>query len=223
MFRTILDWSEVWAMFIPLIITLWKRKQPEYMRPVVLYVWIAFFLNLTANISAEYKHKWNLPHWLHSNNFIYNTHALVRFFLFAWFFNLLRQDRLVQLKKWLPWAFLVFAIITFSFFDDFFDWNKLSSLIFSVSAGTLLFYCIIYFMHLVLDERIQHMKTQKGFWVVTGLLIYLTINFFIFLFYTTLVTTNTKFAIQIWDVHNIAFIIFCICLAIGLYGANQRR
>jgi hypothetical protein len=223
MLRDILNWSEVWALFIPLVITLWKRDQPKYMRPVVLYVWIGFFLHLLANISGEFKYKWNLPHWLHTNNFIYNAIAIVRFFLFAWFFNLLGQDRLVRMKKVLPWLFLVFAVITFSFYDDFFDWNKLSSLVFSVSAGILIFYCIQYYMFFLLDEKIQSLKTQKGFLVVTGLLIYLSINFFIFLFYTTLVSSNTKFAVKIWDVHNIAFVIFSVCIALNLYGSNQRR
>ena len=57
-------------------------------------------------------------------------------------------------------------------------------------------------------------------WVVAGLSIYVAVNFFIFLFYATLIATALKFSIVIWNVHNIFFIIFCIFIAIALNDSD---
>jgi len=56
------------------------------------------------------------------------------------------------------------------------------------------------------------------FWIVTGLSIYLVTNFFVFLFYAPMLSVDVNLAINIWNVHNIAFIIFCVFITKAFYG-----
>jgi hypothetical protein len=42
-FRFILDWSEVWALLIPLAILLFYRNKTAYLKPVRIYIIVAFF------------------------------------------------------------------------------------------------------------------------------------------------------------------------------------
>ncbi len=218
MLQQILDWSEVWALFIPLAIILTRKNPPAYLKPVRLYIWIALLLN-TAALVIWYRNRLgltDLPEFLHSNNFLYNIHSVIRLFLFVWFFILLNQRFMHRVKVVLPFLFILLLLINFVFFEDFFNYAMLSSRLLATEAAILLFYCLQYYIYLTIDDKSTSLKKQPGFWVVTGLSIYVAANFFIFLFYTYLLKQNLiVFAVNIWDVHNIVFIILCICIAIN--------
>ena len=218
MLQQILDWSEVWALFIPLAFMLTRKNPPAYLKPVRLYVWIALVLNTVANAIwyRNYIGLTDLPDFLQSNNFLYNIHSVIRLLLFIWFFILLNQRFMHRVKAILPFLFILLLLINFVFFEDFFNYAMLSSRLLATEAAILLFYCLQYYIYLTIDDKSTSLKKQPGFWVVTGLSIYVAANFFIFLFYTYLLKQNLiVFAVNIWDVHNIVFILLCICIAIN--------
>src|SRR5436190_1449200 len=132
MYRRIIDWSEVWALLIPLLIILLRRKNPSYLKPVRYYIFAALLLNISVDI-------------------------------------------------------------------------------------ILLFYCMQFYLYLLQEDRIKPLKSEPSFWVVSGLTLYVAVNFFIFLFYTNLIMDNEGFSIIIWDVHNISYIILCTCIAKAFY------
>jgi hypothetical protein len=216
--KTILDWSEVWALLIPLIFVLRKKIIPAYLMPVRLYVFIALLLNISIDLLRKFKENWGFHEGdlLWSNNFLYNTLSIVRFLLFSWFFILLKQRFVHRVKAILPFIFIAFVIVNFTFFEDYFA-QHLSSLLLATEAAFLLFYCLQYFIYLLLEERSIQLSKQPGFWVVAGLSIYMAASFFVFLFYEYMIIHNKNFAIDIWDVHNITHIIFCICIARAFY------
>jgi hypothetical protein len=218
MFKEIFDWSEVWALMIPIAFIIQRRKIPPYLRPVKWYVWVAFILNLFANL-IWYRNKLhiaNLPVWLESNNFLYNLHSITRLLLFSWFFILLNQRFMHRVKIILPVLFIVLTVINFTFYENFFNYNMLSSRLLATEAAILLFYCLQYFIFLLIEDHVLALQKQPGFWIVTGLSIYVSANFFIFLFYNYLLEKKLEiFAVDIWDVHNVAFIILCIGIAIN--------
>lgn len=219
--HSLLDWSEVWAPLIPLPLILLKKNSPPYLKPVRIYVWLALFFGIAADLIWRYKEKWGAGpgDFFWSNNFVYNVHSIIRFFLFVWFFFLLRQRFMPKLKAILPVAFTLFIIINFAFYEPFFN-VILSSRLLATEAALLLFYCLQYYIFLMMEDSATRLTRRPGFWVVTGLTIYVAVNFFIFLFYAYLTETNINFAIKIWDVHNIVFILLCIFLAIAF---NQKH
>src|SRR5258705_12272266 len=102
--KQILNWSEVWAPLIPLTFLLINRKRlPPYLKPVKIYVFVALSLSLISNI-IWYRNKLGLyfPDWVQSNNFLYNTHSIIRLLLFSWFFILLKQHFMHRVKAVLP-------------------------------------------------------------------------------------------------------------------------
>jgi hypothetical protein len=217
----LLDWMESWCVLIPLIILFIKKKQPVYFKPVIIYLWFALIVNLGINIITEFQVKYNFPHWLRSNNFLYNIHSCVRLLLFSLFFIKLEQDFLTRLKKLIPVLFFVFVIINFSFFQNFFYFDLLSNRLLAIEAGILLFYCLQYYFYIFLREEQWSLKTTPSFWVVTGLSIFNVISFPIYLFYRQLVFQNLDFGVNIWIVQKIAFLCFCILTAIGFYQSKD--
>jgi len=136
--------------------------------------------------------------------------------LFAWFFILLRQRFMHRIKAMIPFGFIVFILINFIFFEKFIpqgDNESFSSRLLATEAALLLFYCIQYFIYLMIEDKTVGIFRQPGFWIVAGLSIYVAVSFFIFLFYDYLANVTRDFAVSIWDIHNIVFIIFCVCIA----------
>lgn len=212
------DWIEVWALLIPLFFITSAKTSPVYMKPVKIYVVAAFIINLLITlIWKRNKLGITLPDWLHSNNFLYNINSLVRLILFSLFFILLKQRFMHRVKIILPVAFLIFVIAYFSFYEDFFNYNVFSSLLLAIEAALLLFYCLQYFIYMVLESKSASLKKHPHFWVVTGLSIYVAVSFLIFLFFDYLTKYNQLFARNIWYIHNVAFLILCIFLARAFY------
>lgn len=218
LFRSILDWSEVWALVIPLAVLLWKGKQPGVNKPVVYYVYFALFINLC--IDLIWKLRTVIPEPYNGNNYLYNVHSIVRFLLFSMYFIRLRQPFLVRIKKLLVPVFILFLVINFGFFERFFNYWMFSSRLLSVEAVFLLFYTLQYYLFMLqVDDGIS--TGRSDFWIATGLGAYVAINFFIFLLYNKLTKELVNFAVIIWNVHNISYVILNIFLAKSFYEAKR--
>ncbi|HSZ34252.1 MAG TPA: hypothetical protein VK772_13135 [Puia sp.] len=210
----ILDWSEVWALFIPLLALMLKREQPRFLKPVIVYLWIALVLNFIGDTIGDFKVY--LPHWLHSNNVLYNFHSLIRFFCFSYFFLLLGKNFKSPVNKLINFAALGFIIYNFIFLENFINFHHLSGNLLATEAYVLLIYCIQYYLFQLKTDTIDF-KRKKDFWVVTGLSIYVVVNFFVFLFYVPMLTENPNLSEQMWSVHNLAYITLCIFIAKAFY------
>ena len=215
-----LDWSEVWALLIPLAVLLFRRRQPAILKPVIAYLWLALLLNCIIDAIMVYRH--TLPVWLQSNNPWYNIHALVRFACFSIFFIKLPQPSFTPLKKALVGVSVIFIIINFGFFENFLNPDTLSGNLLAAEAYLLLIYCMQYYLAELRNDD-KPMVSGADFWIVTGLSLYVVTNFFVFLFYLPLLTVNPGLSVNMWNVHNIAFIIFCLFITKALYGSVRYQ
>ena len=212
-YQIIMDWSEVWALSVAVFFVLKNRNTQAHLKPIFYYLIIAFLLNLCA-LSLQYLNR-SLPIDLkYKNGLLYNAHSLTRTILFVMFFK--RMDIGFKWLKyqWVLVEIILVVMIIFLWFDDPFI---ISSKLFTFEGIVLLVYCISFFLQRIKDEEI-HIEFDASLIIVTGLTIYESINFFIFLFFNTLMQTEMKFADSIWDVHNIAFMIFCVFLSYAFYG-----
>ena len=216
-----LDWSEIWALLIPLVVLFFRRGQPNFFRPVISYLWLALLINAVGIILWQYNIGKSLEEMI-SNNPLYNLHSVIRFCCFCYFFLLLKQRHFVFLKKVLPLIFVCFLCVNFFFFESFFLRDHLSGNLLSAEAFLLLVYCMLYYIS-QLREEVERFRSGKAFWVVTGLAIYVVINFFVFLFYVPLITENPDIAERMWNIHNIAYILFCIFMSKAIYVSNPVK
>ena len=107
--------------------------------------------------------------------------------------------------------------MNFTVYDQFFNYEEFSGNLHAMEAYLLLIYCMIYYLEALKDDE-KNLFHEKDFWVVTGLCIYVVVNFFVFLFYQPMIDVDVKLAINIWNVHNVAFIIFCLFITKAIYG-----
>ncbi len=214
--QLILDWAEVWPLLLPLVILLFIPLRQKYLKPVALYVPVAFVINLLGDLIADYHKELHFPSWLSYNTPLYNIHSVIRFACFSYFFIAIHQSHFNTLKKILPVVSLVFILINFGFFENFFDPEHISGNLLTAEAYLLLIYCMLYYLSELRNEN-DVVSHGADFWITTGLSIYVVVNFFVFLFYNPMVEQNLNLADKIWDVHNIAYIIFCFFIAKAFY------
>lgn len=216
----LLDWSEVWAPLIPLVVFLLHREQPRFMRPVIVYLVLASLINLVIDLISELKPVF-VPEEV-SNNPLYNLHSVVRFSCFAVFFNMLGQQGAWHVRKWLPALFVTIAVVNAIFFEDPLDPAVLNGNLLATEAYILLIYCVLYYLHKLRDDD-EGFTTTPDFWVVTGLAIFVVVNFFVFLFYVPMANQDVPLALNIWNVHNLAYIVFCMFITQALYEDTRHQ
>lgn len=217
--KEIRDWSEVWGLLLPLCVYLKYRNQPRPVQPIVLYLWLALLINLMIDVIWKFQKPLGFPEWLQTNNHLYNTHSIVRFFLFSIFFLRLKQQNRPWIQRGLMVFFSIFIVVNFAFFEDYFNFSQLSSRLLTVEASVILLLCVqFYFLRL----KEEHYDLNYPYWFVTGMSVYYAVNFFIFLFHTTVSEQLQDFAISIWKIHNITFVIMCIFIAKGLYESRVK-
>ena len=219
MIKWLLDRSEVWALLIPLTVLIWKGKGYKE-TPVVVYVCLAFVLNFLQDYIWKEAVQFSFSSEPGDNLFLYNISSIVRLLLFSWFFLQLKQPFLSTVKKLIPFVFLIFVAVNFLFFEKF---TSLSSRIMGLETGLVLFYCILYYLWLFMQEDTFEYKKYPSFRLVTGLSIYVVVNFPIFLFYKSLSIKFRYFAVGLWDIHNIAYIVLCIFIASFFYAVSCKR
>lgn len=215
MLQEIFDWSEVWGLSIPLIALLLKPRQPKYLRPVIWYLWTALLVNVLIDVISDFPNKTFLGG---SNNPLYNIHSVLRFICFSLFFYY--SDKVYSRKLVITVAllFAFFVIINFAYLENFFKYGSFSSTLFIVESFCLLIFCLLYYLH-ELNADSEKITSTKEFWFVTGLSTYVVINFFVFLFYEPLLLQHSQMAIKMWNIHNVAYILFCIFIAKAFYAS----
>lgn len=218
---TALDWSEVWALIIPLSVLLFKRQQyPSSLKPVIVYLWLGFLINLVIDVIMGINVYFKKD--LFSNNFFYNIHSVVRFACFSIYFIKLQPNSFPKVKKVLTVISLIFLFVNFLFFENFFNYDSFSGNLLATEAYLLLVYCMLYYLTELKNDT-DDLFNNPHFWIVTGLCIYVVVNFFVFLFYLPMLYVDLELAVNIWNVHNVAFIIFCLFITKAIYGTFRYK
>ncbi len=215
MFLKVLSWAEAWAVVFPIVTFLTKKQTAKPLRIVFLYLCIAILLHTWADLSVVFYYQ--LSGFLKHNNWVYNLHSITITVCFISFFQS------VNLKsKWLNArrsisAFLFIVAVIFLFIDDFF---LVSSKLFAFEGLFLLTYCMAFFLQRLKEDEV-YLDFDPYLVIVIGLSIYESTNFFIFLFYNVLMTSAVSFAVLIWNVHNVVYIIFCLFITYAFYGRTR--
>lgn len=215
--KSIRDWSEVWALFIPLAIILTYRQELVGMKTIILYVIVALILNLTATIMFVF-HR-DMPSMLKNNNILYNLHSFARVAFFSMYIILLRHHRYALAYKFILACYLLFVILNFWWVDSPFYF---SSRLFTAESIVLLIMCLSFFIRSMLDDSEINWLKHPSFLVCTGIALYEAINFFIFLFFYPLLEKDREFGKMTMTIHHIVFTLLCVMLALALYRSRKQ-
>lgn len=117
-------------------------------------------------------------------------------------------------------TYITLVLLNYLFLENYFDKNAINGNLFTIEAYFLLIYCLLYYLSQLRDET-EDFRQNKEFWIVTGLSIYVVINFFMFLFYVPMIQQNELLAEKMWSVHNMAYILLCLFITKAIYVPLQ--
>ncbi|MBK7560212.1 MAG: hypothetical protein IPI68_01515 [Chitinophagaceae bacterium] len=220
--QTLLDWSEVWALLIPLIIIAICNPKEKHIRILRGYVLIGFILNFSATFMLEYYDL--VPTWMYVNNMVnnnlpYNIHSIIRVLFFSWYIIIIiGQFRFSGILKLILAAYMVLVLINFIFIESPFF---LSTHLFAAESIVLLIMCLSYFFRSIQDESHTNWLKHPSFLVCAGICLYEVITFFIFLFFYPLSQKDPEFFVVTMRIYNITFVLLCILLALAFYKSKN--
>jgi hypothetical protein len=217
------DWSEVWALLIPLSVIAVTKPKEKHIRLLVWYVILGFILNFTAIFMLEYYYL--IPSWMYinnmvNNNLLYNIHSIIRVLFFSWYIITIRQYLFPILLKTLLTSYLVFVLINFIFNESPFF---LSTRLFAAESIVLLIMCLFYFFSSIQDESQTNWLKHPSFLICAGISLYEVITFFIFLFFYPLSQKDQAFFLVTMRIYNITFVLLCILLALAFYQTKKNK
>lgn len=218
-FKLIWEWSEGWAMFIPLLAIMVYRPKGKYVNLIITYVVLAFLVNLFAQLVVQYYY-WFPDKFSENNNIYYNLHVIVRVLILGCYIISVRPYKYHVLLKALLILFIAFTIINFSFFESPL---LLSIRLFAAGNITLIICCVSYFLRSILEDSTVNWLKHPSFIVCTAVCLYEAVTFFIFLFIYPLSYTDPEFGLVTLRIYQVILVLFGILLAIALYRYKQQK
>jgi hypothetical protein len=218
----VLQWAEVWAIFIPLPIILRYKIKSKEMRPVILYVLVAIFLNTASQILTElYKAKLlvSMPRFLQDNLTIYNLNTFIRVILLGWFIINTRLLKPNRIFKYILLIYIVLVVYNFISRQKPYD---LSAILYVTESVLLLAFCVSFFLYSIKDESDIIWMEQTEFIICSGISLYEALNFFSFLFYDAIKEKNEAFGYMTMKIFSITYVILCILIAVALYRNKEQ-
>jgi hypothetical protein len=214
----VIDWSEVWALLIPLAIILFYRPKEPAMHPVIWYICIALVLNSIS--TTLYVFHRQMPPFLKNNNILYNLHSIARVIFFSWYISKITSSKFSFIYKSIISVYIIFIIVNFLFFESLLFF---SSRLFAAESIVLLFLCISFFLRSLQDESGTNWTKYPSFIVCTAVALYEAITFFIFLFLLPMADKDPDFGLLSLEIYKITFVVFCILLARAIFRSKKQH
>ena len=116
---------------------------------------------------------------------------------------------------------ILVIIITFIIISDFINiehFNRFNSIANAVPYLGLMFFVIMYFYELLKELHIVKLSIHPMFWISVGVILYVSINFFLYIFGEFVMFHKSKEVSKLYPIiFSTSTIIFRIFLAIGLW------
>jgi hypothetical protein len=201
------------SLIAPLSISLIKIKTLNATLRVLL---IYFFISVIAEILSRYENDKNLMLY----DATQNTFTILECFCFSIIFYLQFTSRsgrtVVQILLIL---YLLLAMVIFWSISSFFVYNNT---ILVIESLMMIVFSVSFFYKVYSEQNIQALHNYFFFWINSGILIYFSASFFIFLFDGYLTKLDPSYFSLLHSIHQIANIATNSLFAIGIWKTTSK-
>lgn len=171
-----------------------------------------FIISLLSDLVGTYMHNRGIH-----NLWLFNLYNLIEFALLALFFiSLFKFERkwnlIISLGYFVALIVMIYISISQSFTEN------LNSTLMGLESIILICSAVYYFKVMLSKLEFDTPWSNPFFWINSGVLLYFSGGFFIFIFSDYRDVSNT---INLWDIHNIIHIIYNILIIIGFWKARK--
>lgn len=217
-YRALLDWSEIWPLLISLTIYILLQQANKDLKQVSIYLYITLLLSIPAVLISNYRNL--IPQELRNNNIFYNVIAFLKIILIGSYISNLRPMKQYRYAKPLLIIFVLFAPIHFIFLESPLH---ISQYFFAPVSIILLILCMTFFLTSIIDDDSGLDLSHPSFFICTGIAIFESVNFFIYLFIFELYRDDETVSLITSDIQSVTYIILYILFAIAIYKNSTRR
>jgi hypothetical protein len=204
------------SIIFPFGMAIWRYKYlPTSGKVLYAYLWVSIII---FEIAAWYTSLNGIQ-----NHFLFNIFSPIEFLLLSciyWLeFKTLRFRRILVVIVSLIFSFQVGSNIIF--WESF---NRFNSVANALPNLGLMLFVILYFYELLMEQKIIKLSTFPMFWISSGVIFYVSINFFLFIF-GEFVMFNSSEEIYNLDaiIQAISNITYRIFLTIGLWFSKTPQ
>lgn len=151
------------------------------------------------------------------NLFLFNIYPIFEIILIGWIFSVFLSKQIIYPLVTLVLLFIFFDIIIIQNLNQSF--TPLAS---GVEALIVIFLSLNYYYWMAKDLKVQKIETTALFWISSGLLIYFSGSFFVFIF-SNYMNPRSSTGYAFWAVHALSSIILYIFYVIALWMQPQKE
>lgn len=203
--QDILFFCSAWVIVIPLIpaILLFKKFTPVY-RVLSIHIYVACAAELASYVMSKYRIP-NLP--------LLHIYTLIEFSLLYLFYEFyFNRFFPVWVLRSIAALFLVFSVINSLFIQPVTGFNSYAR---AAEAFFIILFCLLCFYKLSQEQQ------PAITWINTGLLLYFSGAFILFVLSNYILKFSTELNYHIWAVHAFLSVLMYLFIAIGLWKARK--
>ncbi|MFP5040728.1 hypothetical protein [Parasediminibacterium sp. JCM 36343] len=204
-----LDYLDSIAPFSVLVYLIFRKSKMEG-----AFLWFIFFIvallffNVTANLLVKVQFYFKKER---NNLIVYHIACIAYFLLLLKFFSFLLRSVYSRIVDGL---FIVLFFIAVAF--DFSNWIKtptFNSDTFGLASLWVIIKCLSYYAQKLIGPAYEDILKNRMFWIISGLFLYFSVSFFIFISYSLLSNSyNPNYNAPIsylWYLQNIILALSC--------------
>lgn len=198
------------SILIPAILSIkYYKNQKLSLRLLSWFIWICALLDLSNHILAE----------LNINNTpSFHIYTIIEFaFLLLVLRQHIHEKFSTKIAGFVILNFSVLAIVNVLFFENLFRFNAnmltLESLLMIIAA-------LFYFYQVLQSLKEENLLQSPMFWISAGILIYFSINLFIYTLGSYLIPKNFDWTWVI--IHNMNYIARNVLFSIGIWNSRKQ-
>ncbi|MBI5371603.1 MAG: hypothetical protein HZA79_06225 [Sphingobacteriales bacterium] len=216
--KKIFTWSEVWPLAIAMIVYLLYKQKDRSINIIIWLLGISLVFHIFAVYISQYTYR--VPEPFKNNNILYNLLMILKPLMVGAYLLRLKQ---LQQYKYLRIVFILFILFTlfnFLFLSSLFIFSTYMVL---AESAFMLVFTLTFFLDAMIDDEIPLPLNHPAYYICAAFGILESINLFIFLFLFPVFYANKEFAVLSIKIAGIAYMIFGLTIAAGLYANRERR
>jgi hypothetical protein len=191
------------TMIVPFFVAVFRLDRlPRYAVPIIWLLVLSGVTQLTITFLAESTRN-NMP--------FFHVYTPIELLLLLWFFNrLLDSAAATRYLAAVGAAFLGFAVLNTLYLQDLYRFNSYAR---SIEAIVVIALCLVYFGRQLRTDGLSF--KEAGLWFVTGLFVYFSSSFTVFVVSNLSLALDKYFDWIMWNVHATIVLIMYVLYTVG--------
>lgn len=196
------------TIILPVFVALIRfRHLPRQGKVILFYLLMSSIVNIAATTLAKQKMN-NLP--------LSHIYTFIEFIFLAEFYKIVLGEK--KLITGLQLFFLLACVLNTIFFQDIYKFNSYTR---SLEALIIMLLSVNFFAKMFTDHLGSKLLNNEGFWFNTGMFLYFSGAFMLFIFSNFILQASSKSFNIIWNLHATFVLIMYILFTLGFIKCKK--